>query len=863
MYATSGYFYGSGSIRLGDMWGGAGLYRPSGSMVFGIEDSDWIFSKGAVTQAYFSGGDGNLWMRWAGDWLSNLLGAKQNASTAINTSNISSQSVNYAASAGSASNLQGYSAYDLVTESRGMHSGSDFPNGTLVRTDIDANGWAGNSFVMEVSGKSYGSGTPFKLVMEGYLYADTIINVSAMSYGSYFPGGLMVFRLDGKLCFWWARGSYWNSFEVHVRSADGESWNRVTSIGDSPDPGGDKRVGCTPTQVVHSGNIGSQSVNYASSAGGVAWTNVSGRPTALSQFSNDLGNYGGFLTSYTETDTLASVTGRGASTNTAITINNLLTITGGRVLAQTGGENTYGIFSGYNNNNHLMTMRASISGSTASPTLTPVHQMTFVEYAQADDTTGWFFKSSSTGTYEEIARVTRTGIYWSGNTVLHSANYNSYAPTLTGGGASGTWGISITGSAGSVAWGNVTGRPDWMTSASLIASHSNANSQVNSGFYENGGGGTNWPSQTWYNSINVRHSNQGNYHGFQVAMSYYDNLLWFRSYQGSGTFQPWVHAISSGNIGSQSVNYANTAGSASSASSATNATQLTPNYAGDVYRNPQVYFNNGIGVKVAMTGAWSVWSDTLWINGYSGGDVPWMCALHFLRNSEPRFAISAQTHGASDYGTYYEVITSYNVASQSVAFASNAGNANSISNAVGGQYTWTGINYFRTNQGGYCGSLDSGRMQAYSDSNNSAFFSWHKGGHYATNMGLDADNVIRIGGWSAAANRWQLDMSGNMTVAGDVTAYSDARVKTDVKTIENALLKVLNLRGVSYVRTDSEDKNTKIGVIAQETLQVVPEVVNQDAAGMYNVSYGNMVGLLIEAIKEQQKEIDELKAKLN
>jgi hypothetical protein len=240
-----------------------------------------------------------------------------------------------------------------------------------------------------------------------------------------------------------------------------------------------------------------------------------------------------------------------------------------------------------------------------------------------------------------------------------------------------------------------------------------------------------------------------------------------------------------------------------------------------------------------------------------------MCALHFLRNSEPRFAISAQTHGASDYGAYYEVVTSYNIASQSVSYAANAGNANSISNAVGGSYTWTGVNNFRTNQGGYLGVLDTARLQVYSDSNNSAFMSFHKGGHYAVNFGLDADNVMRIGGWSAASNRWQLDMSGNMTVAGDITAYSDARVKTNVKTIENALLKVLNLRGVSYTRTDSEDKNTKIGVIAQETLQVVPEVVNQDTAGMYNVSYGNMVGLLIEAIKEQQKEIDELKAKLN
>jgi hypothetical protein len=133
--------------------------------------------------------------------------------------------------------------------------------------------------------------------------------------------------------------------------------------------------------------------------------------------------------------------------------------------------------------------------------------------------------------------------------------------------------------------------------------------------------------------------------------------------------------------------------------------------------------------------------------------------------------------------------------------------------------------------------------------------SFHKGGYYAVNFGLDADNVMRIGGWSASANRWQLDMSGNMTVAGDVTAYSDARVKTNIKTIENALDKVLNLRGVSYTRTDSEDNKTKIGVIAQETLPIVPEVVNQDNDGMYNVSYGNFGGLFIEAFKEQQKQI--------
>jgi hypothetical protein len=149
-------------------------------------------------------------------------------------------------------------------------------------------------------------------------------------------------------------------------------------------------------------------------------------------------------------------------------------------------------------------------------------------------------------------------------------------------------------------------------------------------------------------------------------------------------------------------------------------------------------------------------------------------------------------------------------------------------------------------------------LQAYGTTSG-AMMAFHRGGAYAINMGLDSDNVIRIGGWSASANRLQMDMSGNLTMAGDVTAFSDARVKENVVTIDNALDKVLNLRGVYYNRNDSEDKSKKMGVIAQETMEVIPEVVNQDASGMYNVSYGNMAGLFIEAFKQQQKEIEELR----
>ena len=71
------------------------------------------------------------------------------------------------------------------------------------------------------------------------------------------------------------------------------------------------------------------------------------------------------------------------------------------------------------------------------------------------------------------------------------------------------------------------------------------------------------------------------------------------------------------------------------------------------------------------------------------------------------------------------------------------------------------------------------------------------------------------------------------------------------------------LRGVTFTRNDVEDLEKRhTGVIAQELEVVLPEAVSEDNKGIKNVAYGNMVGLLIEAIKEQQAQIEELKEKL-
>jgi hypothetical protein len=108
--------------------------------------------------------------------------------------------------------------------------------------------------------------------------------------------------------------------------------------------------------------------------------------------------------------------------------------------------------------------------------------------------------------------------------------------------------------------------------------------------------------------------------------------------------------------------------------------------------------------------------------------------------------------------------------SGNAATATNASNTSSISNAVGSNFTWTGLQYFRSN--GNTASVTGSPLQAYSDNGGGAIMAFHRGGAYAVNMGLDSDNVFRLGGWSAPANLMQITMAGALTMASSVTATS-------------------------------------------------------------------------------------------
>ena len=118
----------------------------------------------------------------------------------------------------------------------------------------------------------------------------------------------------------------------------------------------------------------------------------------------------------------------------------------------------------------------------------------------------------------------------------------------------------------------------------------------------------------------------------------------------------------------------------------------------------------------------------------------------------------------------------------------------------------------------------------------------------------------------SAANMVYIDTSGNLTAAGNVTAYSDERLKTDISTINDALGICGKLRGVSYKWI--RDGKPSIGVIAQEVEEVIPEVVltshdvdpsTGEVEEIKSVDYGKIVGVLINAINELKAEVDELK----
>lgn len=229
-------------------------------------------------------------------------------------------------------------------------------------------------------------------------------------------------------------------------------------------------------------------------------------------------------------------------------------------------------------------------------------------------------------------------------------------------------------------------------------------------------------------------------------------------------------------------------------------------------------------------------------------------------------------------------------------FGSNA-LLNGAMQRSGGSYT--GSHNYVSNIGyqyvtGYSGQAP---LCVRSDDSGPAFMSFHRAGAFACQMGLDIDNYFKIGGWSDGAGYQRIYISpgglcyvpggfgaatgpvaGQVRAAGDIVyGLSDARLKEDIRVIENPLEKVEKLKGVTWKQNAFAlevgapvQKRRKAGLLAQDLLEVLPEAVgiapfdsdeneeSKSGENYLNIQYEQTIGLLVECIKELKRKVEKL-----
>jgi len=147
------------------------------------------------------------------------------------------------------------------------------------------------------------------------------------------------------------------------------------------------------------------------------------------------------------------------------------------------------------------------------------------------------------------------------------------------------------------------------------------------------------------------------------------------------------------------------------------------------------------------------------------------------------------------------------------------------------------------------------------ESNNAQMWNYEAGYlRFGTNntqrMIISSDGDVGVGG--SASTAYKFSVTGKIYASDDIVAFSDARYKRDISPIADSLNKVRSLVGVLY--TDSNGSR-KTGLLAQDVQAVLPEAVSTDEAGNLALAYGNLVGLLVEAVKELTTRVHELETR--
>lgn len=208
--------------------------------------------------------------------------------------------------------------------------------------------------------------------------------------------------------------------------------------------------------------------------------------------------------------------------------------------------------------------------------------------------------------------------------------------------------------------------------------------------------------------------------------------------------------------------------------------------------------------------------------------------------------------------------------------SNNASGIGSSSTSSGYALTITNrarIGPFAGSQGSNVSALEIFNNGGTGDSN-LANITFHCTGAYGTSLHLRPDGYFGVGGWSASTWRWYSYLvNGDMVAAGNVTAYSDPRLKTDIAPIHSALSIVEQLNGVKFKWVESSiighAGEYDYGVLADQVQKVLPELVSDsmheapEGDRYKTVAYDKFAPILIEAIKELANKVKALERELS
>jgi hypothetical protein len=598
------------------------------------------------------------------------------------------------------------------------------------------------------------------------------------------------------------------------------------------------------------------------------------------------------------------------------------------------------------NNNQLtngagyITSSGSITGSAGSTALVTidnsvVYGRSGLQFAQSANTAGntasnhntptgdWWHvirmnHANGAGYYADLAismttnlglsrRVISNGAQLSNwVTILDALNYNSYSPTLTGGSASGTWGISISGNAATAtsAGSATTATNLQAVDATQIKFNSVSNIDYSTmTFMSRAWSAVQGANGLAYNFTTHNNNGNGGYGALQIyygeggyvsaptsfrAPAFYASSTDGVINQENGTSAGWRGRILSKNSGADLASFLGTYGTIAGVFAHNNALNawvdlyvntVNASTGGNV-RLPSTTYINGYAAVYA-SGTWGISitgnaatfnNGSLYISTVNGNTLN-----SGFSNAGDGSDIWINYRGYNDDQSYFRDFRVGNGKGSVIAlFTGSTGNLAVTGSLSAVNITGIGEGNFGPDSGSDNGiriryandGSGYGRIRFHQAGSNhqtihSFSAAWQGGslaGQSSGGINIAGQNGVTFGGWNVVDG--YVATGGTAWFRADVTAYSDARVKENIRPIENALQKVINSRGVLYDRIDSGTKNN-IGFVAQELEVNLPELVMTDSDDLKSVKYQNMTAVLVEAIKEQQTQIESQKSEID